>query len=479
MTPLYLFNTLASKKQPFLYPSGRVTLYVCGITAYDHCHLGHARSAIIFDAIRNYLEYKGLTVCYVKNFTDIDDKIIHRAAAEQRPWKEVAEQFIASYNADMARLGVRPPTVSPKATDHIPRMIQIIEKLVATGAAYVIEGDVYFEVSTAISYGILSRKKPEQLLAGARVEIDERKRNPLDFALWKASKPGEPVWDSPWGPGRPGWHIECSAMAMEYLGETVDIHGGGSDLIFPHHENEIVQSETYTGKPFVSCFIHHGFVTIADEKMSKSLGNFLFIRDIFEQFAHFPEAVFGEVLRFYLLSVHYRSAIDFSSDNLRSAKQGLDNLYTLLQRLDETQSLSQPAPPGLDDVLASYEAKWEAAMDDDFNTPEALAVMQTLRAYINTRLSAGDAVYFVRALFVRWGAVLGLLQVSPEVWRYDGWLSPLVECISEATVQAWIAEREAARGRRDWATSDAIRKRLAETGIVIEDRPDGTTRIKR
>ena len=287
-------NTLTGNKEP-LSPRvpGEVRLYVCGVTVYDDCHLGHARSAIVFDVIRNYLEYKKLSVRYVKNFTDVDDKIINRARGEGKKWDEIAEKYIRSYERDMARLGVRPPTVAPKATDHITEMIQIIEGLISKGVAYPMEGDVYYEVAKFPSYGKLSKRKPDELMAGARVEVDERKRSPLDFALWKASKPDEPAWESPWGMGRPGWHIECSAMAMKHLGETFDLHGGGKDLIFPHHENEIAQSEAYTGKEFVRSWIHHGFVTVDEEKMSKSLGNFFTINEIFEKSPNFSEEMIG------------------------------------------------------------------------------------------------------------------------------------------------------------------------------------------
>ncbi|MFQ5780274.1 MAG: cysteine--tRNA ligase, partial [Nitrospiria bacterium] len=366
---LRISNSLSGKKEPWS-PSvpGEVKIYVCGMTVYDDCHLGHARSAIVFDVIRNYLEYKGLRVRYVKNYTDVDDKIINRAQQEGRDWKAIANRFIDSYERDMVRLGVRPPTVAPKATEHIEEMVQLIDRLIAKGIAYPVEGNVYFEVERFPSYGKLSKRKLDEMDAGARVEVDQRKRSPLDFALWKASKPGEPAWRSPWGMGRPGWHIECSAMAIKHLGETIDIHGGGKDLIFPHHENEIAQSEAYTDKKFSLCWIHHGFVTIDQEKMSKSVGNFFTIKEIFEKFLDLPEEIIAEVVRFYLLSTHYRSPIDFSDQSLISAKSGLDNFYTLFQKLDEIKTQRREGD------WSRFRSEFEAAMDDDFNTARAIGV---------------------------------------------------------------------------------------------------------
>ncbi|MFQ5589106.1 MAG: cysteine--tRNA ligase, partial [Nitrospiria bacterium] len=371
---LRITNTLSRSKEALtLQKSGEVSLYVCGATVYDHCHVGHARSAIIFDVIRNYLEYRGLTVRYVKNYTDVDDKIIARAEREGRSFRDVADEFIAAYNRDMIRLGVGRPTVSPKATDHIPDMIALIENLIQKNMAYAVEGDVYFDVSAFVPYGKLSRRNLEDLVSGARVDIDPRKKNPLDFALWKNSKPGEPAWESPWGMGRPGWHIECSAMAMKHLGPSIDLHGGGEDLVFPHHENEVAQSEAATGQAFASCWVHHSFVTIDREKMSKSLGNFFTIDEIFKKSPQFPEAVIGEVLRFYLLSIHYRSPIDFSDEGLKTAKSGLDNFYVLFQKIDEISNepnadTAEQSPP----ELADFQSRFEAAMDDDFNTARAI-----------------------------------------------------------------------------------------------------------
>lgn len=484
---LKITNTMSGQKE-FWSPrvDGEVRLYVCGITVYDHCHLGHARSAIVFDVIRNYLESKGLSVRYVKNFTDVDDKIIHRARQEGRDWQTVAEEYIASYEHDMARLGVRPPTAAPKATEHIPEMIRMIEGLISKGAAYVIEGSVYFEVAKFPSYGKLSGQKLDEMMVGSRVEVDERKKSPLDFALWKASKPGEPAWESPWGKGRPGWHLECSAMAIKHLGETFDLHGGGKDLIFPHHENEIAQSEAYTGKEFVHSWIHHGFVMADQEKMSKSLGNFFTIKEIFEKSPHFPEEIVSEVVRFYLLSTHYRSPVDFSDQSLKGAKSGLDNFYTLFQKLDEMESRSvgaRHALPLQQGDWGRFRSEFESAMDDDFNTARAIGVLQEFRAEVNARVEkeGADAALQAKQLFDSFGKVLGLFRVPLREWSHRAWNAGVgaQAVLDEEVIQKLVAEREEARRKKEWKKSDEIRDRLAAAGIVIEDRPDGTTRVKR
>lgn len=478
---IQISNALTGCKEP-LSPrvAGEVSLYVCGVTVYDDCHLGHARSAVVFDMVRNYLQWTGLAVRYVKNFTDIDDKIIQRAARESVSWREIADRYLAAYEADMARLSVSPPTVAPRATDHIPDMIRLIETLLAKGVAYTLDGDVYFEVARFAAYGKLSKRKPEEMEAGVRVERDERKKNPLDFALWKSSKPGEPAWESPWGMGRPGWHIECSAMAMRHLGETFDLHGGGSDLIFPHHENEIAQSEAATGVTFVPCWMHHGFVTLDREKMSKSLGNFFTVREIFEKSSHLSAPVVAEVVRFYLLSAHYRAALDFSDSSLEMAKNALDPFYTLFQKLAE-QNLLPCAEETLPDPALCH--PFEAAMDDDFNTPRAIAALQSLRSE-TSRLLARDereAAHAHAAALRRLGGLLGVFRLDPAAWNHAAWhkegaTSP---AWTDARVEALVAERLAARKAKAWDRADAIRRQLAEGGIVIEDRPDGTTRIKR
>lgn len=471
-----------------------VRLYVCGVTVYDHCHLGHARSAIVFDVVRNYLEYKGLSVRYVKNFTDVDDKIIRRAQQEGKEWKEIAEKYIASYEEDMARLGVRLPTAAPKATEYIPEMIGLIEALISKGIAYPVEGDVYYEVAKFPSYGKLSRQKLDEMISGARVEVDERKKSPLDFALWKSSKPGEPAWESPWGMGRPGWHIECSAMSMKLLGETLDLHGGGKDLIFPHHENEIAQSEAATGKEFVRTWIHHGFVTVDQEKMSKSLGNFFTVKEIFEKLrpVYRKDEIIAEVIRFYLLSTHYRSPLDFSDQSLKTAKSGLTRFYELFRNLEETGGSSTSATKDATG-WERYREAFEAAMDDDFNTARAIGVLQEFRSEINVQMSKASqtAVLPARDLLRDLGGVLGIFRVPPSMWPFHtleaepggygiaGVNASLQVSIDDNTVQTFVREREEARRKKDWKRSDEIRDRLAQAGIVLEDRPDGTTRVKR
>jgi len=509
---LRINNSLTGKKEPFSpHVPGKVKMYVCGMTVYDNCHLGHARSAIVFDVIRRTFEYNGFEVKYVKNYTDVDDKIIERANREGKDWKDIAESFIDSYERDMSRLGVRPPSISPRATGHIEEMIRLIDRLISKGLAYSVEDNVYFAVKNFPSYGKLSGQKLEEMEAGVRVEIDQRKRSPFDFALWKGSKPGEPAWKSPWGMGRPGWHIECSAMAFKHLGETIDIHGGGKDLIFPHHENEVAQSEGYTDKEFSRCWVHHGFVTIDQEKMSKSLGNFFTVREIFEKSSQFSEKITAEVVRFYLLSTHYRSPIDFSDYSLGVAKKGLDNLYTLFQKLEELgehkKENGDTEEGEWSRFLSEYKAEFEAAMDDDFNTAKAISVLQALRAEVNTRISEGGPLNLagIKSLFKLCGEVLGLFQIPPLEWSFSKWhatvstsfnipneslqgegsvitgarKSSSCKVLSEERVQALIKEREEARRNKNWAQSDVIRDQLAGSGIVLEDRPDGTTRVKR
>lgn len=494
---LRLYNTMTGAKAPLRPRVPRhVGIYVCGVTVYDLCHIGHARSAIVFDVLRRYLESRGMIVTYVRNFTDIDDKIIARAQHDGLGWREVADRYIAEYYRDMDALGVRRATVEPKATDHIADMLAIINGLVEKGKAYVEGGDVFFRVASFPTYGRLSRRRLDQLQVGARVEVDERKHDPLDFALWKASKPGEPAWDSPWGPGRPGWHIECSAMAMAHLGQTIDLHGGGQDLTFPHHENEIAQSEGVTGVEFARCWMHNGFVTINEEKMSKSLGNFFTIREILDK-SPWEQAVTAEALRYLLLGTHYRSPIDFSDEGLRGAKAGLDAFYDLLGRLREHEGKSdrgqgnEIARPVLDRI----ENEFNAAMDDDLNTAQALAVLHQTRTELNRALGRGmgeslaqKANHAIRRL----GQVLGLDfqaarrgQIHAAEGRSAGTStttgisSAIVETMSDTEITTLVEARNAARARRDWAAADAIRKQLADAGVTIEDRPDGTTRIKR
>src|SRR3989475_12023464 len=381
-------NTMTRTKEDFVpLTPGEVRMYVCGVTVYDYSHIGHARFAMVFDVIRRYLTFKGYRVTFVRNYTDIDDRIIKRANDGGVTAREFAERFITAEREDMASLGVLAPDIDPKATEHVAEMIDLIGCLVAGGHAYPVEGDVYFAISSFPSYGRLSGKNLDDLLAGARVEVDERKRDPRDFALWKGAKPVEPSWDSPWGPVRTGWHIECSAMSMRYLGETFDIHGGGMDLIFPHHENEIAQSCGATGKEFARYWIHNGFVQINQEKMSKSLGNFFTIREIFEK-SEWPEAGTGEVLRYFLLGTHYRSPLDFSDQSLQEAKNALDGFYGLFQRLSEPDQRTTCVDTLVSTVDRARMA-YSQPLDDDFNTPMALAVIQRLRGNVNRLLEQG------------------------------------------------------------------------------------------
>ncbi len=492
---LRIYNTLTGRKETFkpLRP-GQVRMYVCGVTVYDYCHLGHARSAIVFDMMRRYFIYKGYRVKYVRNFTDVDDKIINRANQEGKGWQEVAQKYTQEYYHDMDLLGVRPANVEPKATEHISEMIRIIQGLLKKEMAYVMEGDVYFRVARFSGYGRLSKRKLDEMLAGARVEVDERKENPLDFALWKASKPGEPAWESPWGPGRPGWHIECSAMSIRHLGSPFDIHGGGKDLIFPHHENEIAQSEGYTGKLFSRYWIHNGFVTIDQEKMSKSLGNFFTIREIFQK-SIYSQTITAEVLSYFLLSTHYRSPIDFSDQGLKLAKSALDNFYILFQKLEECKDKKGRGDAQLAKDLKTFPTAFEKAMDDDFNTAGAIAQLQKLRTQVNRALDLGlsaKAASKAKETILKYGAVLALLQVPLKEWKrrhvlvaepgqyqLTGAPAKLSVDLNDEAVNKLVAERNEARERKNWARADAIRKQLAEAGITLEDRPDGTTRVRR
>lgn len=481
---LRLYNTLTRTKEVFtpLNP-GEVRMYVCGVTVYDLAHVGHARSALVFDAIRRWLIYRGYRVTFVKNFTDVDDKIIRRAQEEGLSASELSERYIAEYQRDMEALGVSAPEVEPKATDHIPKMIALIERLLARGFAYEIDGDVYFEVRRFPRYGRLSGKNLDELLAGARVEVDERKRDPRDFALWKSAKPGELSWKSPWGPGRPGWHIECSAMSMEYLGESFDIHGGGEDLIFPHHECEIAQSETATGKPFVRYWMHNAFVNMGVEKMSKSLGNTLIIKELVNR--HNPEAV-----RLYLLGTHYRNPVEFAEERLREEAQALKGLRALVEWVVDRDReyeyndllelhrggqlgsmfdvLSEDDP--LRDEKARLQTRFEDAMDDDFNTPAAVGVLFDLKRELQryNHAETRNAGHFALgvAKLVQLSQVLGL-ELHP--------MAPLaVPSHLRKEIDTLLAQRDAARTRKDWKEADRLREELRTLGVTVEDTPDGS-----
>ncbi|WP_295541611.1 cysteine--tRNA ligase [uncultured Thiohalocapsa sp.] len=464
---LEIHNSLTRRKAPFqpLTP-GRVRMYVCGMTVYDLCHLGHARVLVVFDVVYRHLRRLGYDVTYVRNITDVDDKIIRRAAENAEPVAALTERFIAAMHEDADRLGVLRPDQEPRATAHMAEMHAMIARLIDKGHAYVAgNGDVYYAVASFPGYGRLSGKDPQDLRAGARVEVGEAKRDPLDFALWKAAKPGEPAWASPWGPGRPGWHIECSAMSTGCLGNHFDIHGGGADLMFPHHENEIAQSEGATGEPFVNVWMHNGFVRVNDEKMSKSLGNFFTVREILERYQ--PEAV-----RYFILASHYRSPLNYDDSQLDGARAALTRLYTALRGLP-------PAPEPAAEIGVepsdgtAYRARFDAAMNDDFNTPEALAVLFDLAREIN-RVRADDeaAAAGLAAELRRLGHDLGLLEQDPEAYLKAG---AGMDGLSDAAIEDLIARRGAARRAKDFAEADRIRDELQDAGIVLEDGPGGTS----
>ncbi|MBF0294381.1 MAG: cysteine--tRNA ligase [Magnetococcales bacterium] len=477
---LCLHNSLGRRKEIFqpLVP-GRAGIYVCGITAYDYCHIGHARVMVSFDVIVRHLRALGYQVTYVRNFTDIDDKIIQRAAREGVEIGTLTERFIQAFHEDMRDLGVAPADVEPRATDHLPEMQEMIRALLEKNLAYCSGGDVYYAVDRFSAYGALSGKHLEELDAGARVEVDARKSNPLDFVLWKAAKPGEPAWPSPWGPGRPGWHIECSAMSVKYLGESFDIHGGGRDLIFPHHENEIAQTEGATGRPWVAHWLHNGFVNVVSaegerEKMSKSLDNFRTIRDLLTAYR-------GETIRMFLLGSHYRAPLDFSFELLDAARGGLDRLYSALRGAEQALG-TLPQPGAIDWTQARGEGWAEpffAAMDDDFNTPRALAVLFEQAKAVNRLLQetqhpdrSGELrqeTARLRAL----GSLLGLCGEEPE--KHFRFAADTGAGGSDAAIEERIAQRAQARANRDFATADRIRAELAAAGITLEDSKSGTT----
>jgi len=464
-----IHNSLTGRKQELApITPGALRMYVCGLTVYDFVHIGHARMLIVFDMVSRYLRHRGYRLTYVRNITDIDDKIIRRAAENGEPIGALTARFIEAMHADCERLGLASPDHEPRATEYLPQIIAMIERLLARGYAYVAsDGDVMYAVARFAGYGRLSGKRLQDLRAGARVEVDESKRDPLDFVLWKRAKPGEPAWDSPWGPGRPGWHIECSAMSTALLGTHFDLHGGGLDLKFPHHENEIAQSCAATGDAFVNVWMHNGFVNIDEEKMSKSLGNFFTVREVLAKLRH------PEVLRYFMLASHYRGPINYAPDQLEQADAALGRLYTALRDL--------PAAAG---EAGEHSARFLASMDDDFNTPEALAVLQGLAHAVNAAKGASDApraaqlAAELRAL----GAVLGLLTVPAAQWfrlakpAADAAAAAMAgQALSDGEVEARIAARAAARRAKNWAESDRIRAELAAAGVILEDKPGGQT----
>ncbi len=453
-----IYNTLSQQKEDFTpIEAGKVRMYVCGMTVYDYCHLGHGRVLVAFDVITRYLRHCGYDVHYVRNITDIDDKILRRAEENGEPFTELTDRMIKAMHEDEAKLAVLSPTEEPRATGYINEIIAMIHRLVASGHAYAADnGDVYFAVETFDDYGKLSKKKLEDLVAGARVDVQEAKRSPADFVLWKAAKPGEVSWESPWGEGRPGWHIECSAMSNCCLGENFDIHGGGPDLLFPHHENEIAQSECANGQPFANTWMHAGAIRVNKEKMSKSLGNFFTIREILEKYP-------PEVVRYFLVSSHYRSQVDYSEDNLEEASRSLTRLYHALRGVLPSKHVPESA----------HEQRFNEAMNDDFNTAGAISVLHAVANEINQQRREGDdsAAGDSAAVLVKLGGILGLLQQDPEAFFKTGAESEL----SADEIEELIQARADARKAKDFAEADRIRDELASKGVILDDSREGTS----
>lgn len=455
---LKIYNSLTKQKEEFkpIQP-GKVGMYVCGVTIYDLCHIGHGRTFVSFDVVSRYLRYSGYDLTFVRNITDIDDKIIKRAAENGESCESLTERLIGEMHSDFDALGMKRPDIEPRATEFIAEIITMCERLIERGFAYVASnGDVMFEVSKFEQYGRLSKQDLDQLQAGARVDIDTAKRCPLDFVLWKMSKPGEPTWESPWGPGRPGWHIECSAMNSAILGDHFDIHGGGSDLQFPHHENEIAQSCCATGSQYVNTWMHSGMVMVDREKMSKSLGNFFTIRDVLGYYD-------AETVRYFLMSGHYRSQLNYSEDNLKQARSALERLYTSLRGLDLTAKA---------DGGEEFVSRFKEAMDDDFNTPEAYSALFDMAREIN-RLKPDDlaAASALGARMRELADILGLLSQEPEAFLQGG----AGESDDVAEIEALIQQRLDARAAKDWAAADAARDKLLSMDIILEDGAQGTT----
>jgi cysteinyl-tRNA synthetase len=479
--PIKLYNTAHKRKEEFRpIREGRVGMYVCGVTVYDYCHIGHARSAIVFDVLARYLRARGYDLTYVRNFTDVDDKIIERASQLGKDPGELAQMFIDAFYEDMARLGVGRADWEPRATDYIPDMIRMIETLIKKGYAYEVEGDVFFSVESFQGYGGLSGRKLEAMKAGSRIEVDRRKRHPMDFALWKSAKPDEPCWESPWGPGRPGWHMECSVMSSRLLGPTFDIHGGGKDLLFPHHENERAQSMAANGEDFARYWVHNGFVTVESEKMSKSLGNFLTIRDALKTYN-------PEVLRLFLLSKHYRSPLDFSGEAVRDLQSGVVRIYRTLQRIETI--IGPPVSRGgerpvclLEDQDDLFLARFIEVMDDDLNTAGAIGLVFDKTREINRRLDASDQrcegrgndlLELERKRLLTAGSVLGVLNYPPGTFLDE--LSRSAGIPDSERVERLVVERAKARKEKNWKRADEIRDELRKEGVILEDGPHGTT----
>ncbi|QPK63160.1 cysteine--tRNA ligase [Methylomonas sp. LL1] len=454
---LKIYNTLTRSKQEFVPKQpGKIGMYVCGMTVYDYCHIGHARVMVVFDTVARYLRHSGYELTYVRNVTDIDDKIIQRANDNGEDFSALTERFIEAMHEDERALSVLPPDIEPRATRSITAIINMIQKLIEREYAYVGgNGDVFYAVNRFQGYGKLSGKNIEDLQAGERVDVDIAKRDPLDFVLWKMAKPGEPYWDSPWGQGRPGWHIECSAMSTCCLGNHFDIHGGGMDLQFPHHENEIAQSEGATGEPFVNYWMHNGFVRVNEEKMSKSLGNFFTVREVLKQFR-------PEVIRFFILSSHYRSPLNYSDEQLDDAGAALTRLYTALRGV------------GITDVAidAEFKQRFEQAMDDDFNTPVALAVLFDVARELNK----AEDKQILAATLKQLATILGLLQDDPDSFLKGG---ASTDGLTEVEIERLIEARKAAKANKDWSQADSIRDQLKAQGILLEDIAGGLTSWRR
>lgn len=455
-----IYNTLTRKKEEFIpMDKNNVKMYSCGPTVYDYFHIGNARPFIIFDTMRRYLEYLGYKVTFVQNFTDIDDKMIKRANDEGITVKDLGDRFIKEYFEDSHALGIHEATIHPKATENIDAIIDIVKKLVDKGYAYEVDGSVYFSTKKFREYGKLSKQPLEDLEAGARIDVSEHKRDAMDFALWKAQKPGEPAWESPWGMGRPGWHIECSAMANKYLGETIDLHSGGQDLIFPHHENEIAQSECANGKSFAHYWMHNGYININNQKMSKSLGNFFTVRDIRKKYD-------SEVIRFFMLSAHYRNPINFADTLMDQAKSAVERVYTCIENLEfllENAAQTADTDEAVYKKLDEFKQKYMDAMDDDLNTAGAIAAIFDIVYYANTELSAQnskDAIQKTLDLIHELGDVLGLFTKSTKK-------------SIDNEIEALIEERNKARQEKNWAKADEIRDKLKEMNIVLKDTPNG------
>ncbi len=482
---LRVYNTLTRQKEEFVpVEAGKVKMYVCGITPYNHAHIGNARPFLTWDVIKRYLEHRGFAVYHVQNFTDVDDKIINTANKEGVTWDVISKRYIASYFEVMDELNIRRADIYPTVSEHMTEIVEIVKRLVEKGYAYIVDGDVYYSIEKFDEYGKLSGRNIDDMQAGARVDVDDRKNHPMDFALWKSAKPGEPAWESPWGKGRPGWHIECSAMSLKYLGNSFDFHGGGSDLIFPHHENEIAQSEAFVdeGEPFVRYWLHNGFITVNEEKMSKSLGNFFLVKDILKHYS-------ADVLRFFVLSTHYRSPLDFSDERLSESQRSLERLRTAVENSYQLEKMPSVVAEAEDDHLQTVakqaEQEFYAAMDDDFNTALAIGVMFGLAKEINVYYNAVttgkvmhnvEAYRIVHKMYFMMADVLGILvnerQQGKE--KMDG-SQELVGQLMDIIIDI----RQHARQAKDWTLADKIRDSLGTIGISLEDSPQGVRWKKR